>query len=157
MRRHAFAHEKPQCGAFGSRIVLEWDAPPPCYSSAFEYCWAKQDYGESPKRVWSLAGAGMVLRRHAVKASGWLDGALLADRTGTRLISGGDVELTLRLASKFEVWYHPGCRLHHRVSVRRAAFGYLWRLLFRPRAMPAARAGHALDTGRRGLVARWFE
>lgn len=125
-----FIHEKPACGAFGSRIVIQWDAQPPCYASAFEYCWARQDFGDSPKRVWSLAGAGMLLRREAVNASGWLDHALLADRTGNRLTSGGDVELTLRLGAKFDVWYCPGCLLRHRVSVRRARFGYLWRLLF---------------------------
>ena len=130
MEAARFARDMPACGAFGSRIVIEWDGEPPCYASAFEYCWARQDYGESPKQVWSLAGAGMVLRRSAVLASGWLDHARLADRTGKRLTSGGDVELTLRVGRTSDVWYHPGCQLRHRVSTRRAAFGHLWRLLF---------------------------
>jgi hypothetical protein len=63
----------------------------------------------------------MVLRREALKASGWVQEPLLADRVGERVISGGDVEMVARIAGQgWEIWYAPECRLRHLIPATRA-------------------------------------
>ena len=63
------------------------------------------------KRVSFLAGAGLVVSRSALSACGWIDGPLLADRVGRSLVSGGDVEIVLRIAGAgYELWYVPAVR-----------------------------------------------
>jgi len=72
----------------------------------------------------------MVVRRDALAATGWIDRQLLADRTGSELISGGDVEIGLRLRTQFELWYTPRCRLRHVVQAHRTTRSYLARLVY---------------------------
>jgi hypothetical protein len=70
----------------------------------------------------------MVLRRAALLESGWTERPLLADRVGTRLVSGGDVELALRVGAAHELWYDPRLRLRHLIPARRTEYAYLARL-----------------------------
>lgn len=125
-----FASAHPRCGAFGGAVLLAWEAPPPAYALDHRYAFAETDLGpQAHRRDW-LAGAGMVLRRGALEATGWLERQFLEDRIGTRLVSGGDVELGLRIAAQAEVWYVPQCRLHHVIPARRTRRAYLRRLVF---------------------------
>ena len=72
----------------------------------------------------------MVIRREALRACGWLDRPLLDDRIGTRLVSGGDVELTLRVrGAGYALWYNPACVLRHVVDAERTSRRYLIRLI----------------------------
>jgi glycosyltransferase involved in cell wall biosynthesis len=125
-----FAQEHPDAGAFGGRIQLRWMDPPPPWADGYGYAFAETDLGETPYRRDWLAGAGMVLRRAALNAIGWTDRQFVQDRIGRRLVSGGDVELGLRIAAQFEVWYAPACRLEHVIPPARTARRYLRRLLF---------------------------
>jgi GT2 family glycosyltransferase len=127
----AFARQKPRCGAIGGRVVLDYESPPAPYLNEFGWLMGRQDLGDSPKRVSWLVGAGLVLRRTAVLDSDWAQKPILEDRIGGYLVSGGDVEIGLRIAAKgWELWYLPSCRLDHRIPERRTQDPYLRRLAF---------------------------
>lgn len=120
-----FALAHPDCGAFGGRVILDWVTPPPAYVLKYEYSFAAQEHGINPKPVSCLVGAGLVARRSALLGSGWINKQFMSDRVGKKLISGGDVELALRLASKYELWYNPNCKLLHIIPSRRTSKKYL--------------------------------
>ncbi|HYI07984.1 MAG TPA: glycosyltransferase [Thermoanaerobaculia bacterium] len=123
-----FAAEHPECGAFGGRVTLEWEVPPPRYVLRHRYAYAGKQHGEvAHRRPW-LAGIGMVVRREALERSGWIDEQFLDDRIGRRLVSGGDMEIALRLAAGHELWYNPACRLRHVIPARRMTREYLKRM-----------------------------
>jgi len=122
----AFAETHPAAGAFGGKVVLDWESEPPDYARAFTYCFAEQNHGDAQRKVPFLAGAGMVVNREALAESGWIAGPLLADRVGESLVSGGDVEIALRIAgSGRHLWYAPQCELHHQIPARRLTVKYL--------------------------------
>lgn len=53
----------------------------------------------------------------------------MSDRVGQKLVSGGDVEMALRIrGAGFPLWYHPGCQLQHVISSRRISDAYLCRM-----------------------------
>lgn len=125
----AAVHGRPEVGAVGGRVVLDWTAPPPPYVAEFGFCYAEQDHGTVGCAVQHLNGAGMVLRRTALLESGWLNRPLLADRVGRRLVSGGDVEIAARVrACGYVLWYAPECVLSHRIEIERGSRSYLLRV-----------------------------
>jgi glucosyl-dolichyl phosphate glucuronosyltransferase len=121
-----FAASHPASGAFGGKVVLDWEVEPPPYARAFTYCFAEQNHGDVERRVPFLAGAGLVVNRTALTACGWSEGPLVADRVGKSLVSGGDVEIALRIGgSGRELWYVPQCELHHQIPARRTTLRYM--------------------------------
>lgn len=120
-----FALDHPDCGAFGGRVILDWETPPPAYVLKFGYSFAQQEYGTIAKQMSCLVGAGIVIRRTALLDIGWMNKQFMTDRVGKKLISGGDVELALRLASKYELWYNPECKLNHIIPSKRTSEKYL--------------------------------
>ena len=126
----AFGASHPQCGAFGSRIRLQWESPPPSYVMRFPFAYAGKNHGDSPKRLPSVAGLGLVIRRTSLEATGWTKNQLLPDRTGKRLISGGDVEICFRIGSRFEIWYNPLCEISHIIPAHRFSRSYLSKMFF---------------------------
>jgi glycosyltransferase involved in cell wall biosynthesis len=121
-----FIEAHSHVGAFGGRVVLDFIAEPASYARDYGYAFAEQDRGDSRQRVGFLAGAGLVVSRAALSESGWINAPLLADRVGHRLVSGGDVEIVLRIgASGRELWYIPECTLAHRILPRRTTLGYM--------------------------------
>lgn len=123
-----FAEQHPTCGAFGGRVTLDWETPPEDYVLNFTYSFAEQELGDTPKTTSWLVGAGMVINREALMSVGWCDRPLLADRVGKQLISGGDMEIALRLAAKYELWYTPSCQLFHQISTQRTCHDYLLKI-----------------------------
>ncbi len=125
-----FAAGHPLCGAFGGQIVLDWETAPPPYASNRRYAYAGKSHGETAHRRPWIAGAGMVVRRAALEDCGWIDRQFLEDRTGKRPVSGGDMEIALRIAARSEVWYNPTCRLRHVIPERRMTRQYLRSITF---------------------------
>jgi glycosyltransferase involved in cell wall biosynthesis len=122
----AFVQTHPSAGAFGGKVVLDWEIEPPNYARAFTYCFAEQNHGDAERKVPFLAGAGMVVNREALTECGWIGGPLLADRVGKSLVSGGDVEIALRIAgSGRDLWYVPQCELRHQILARRITVPYM--------------------------------
>ena len=123
-----FASAHSDCGAFGGRVMLDWETPPPAYVLKYGYSFAQQEYGAVPKQMSCLVGAGLVVRRSALIDIGWMSKQFMTDRVGKKLISGGDVELALRLASKHELWYNPECKLMHVIPSKRTSTQYLTKI-----------------------------
>jgi len=117
-------------GGIGGKVVLDWEVPPPAYLEEFGFCFAEQDRGNVDCVVDNLTGAGMVLRRSALIESGWIDRALIADRVGKSLVSGGDVELAQRVrAAGYSLWFTPDAVLNHRIPASRMSRRYLCRII----------------------------
>ncbi|HKP27551.1 MAG TPA: glycosyltransferase [Dongiaceae bacterium] len=117
-------------GGIGGKVVLDWEGRPPAYLKGFGFCYAAQDHGAADCIVDSLAGAGMVLSRRALQESGWLDQPLVADRIGSKLTSGGDVEMVQRVrAAGYDLWFVPDAVLRHRIPPRRMTRRYLFRVI----------------------------
>lgn len=123
-----FALYHPECGGFGGKVILDWEIVPPDYMLNFGYCFAQQDYGENSQKIPCVVGAGMVLKRSALDKVGWIKGQFLADRVGKKLISGGDVEIGLRIASQYDLWYNPLCKLDHQIPSHRISLDYLYKI-----------------------------
>jgi glucosyl-dolichyl phosphate glucuronosyltransferase len=122
----AFAQSHPWVGAFGGKVLLHWEVEPPGLVRKYGYCFAEQNRGDTECQVPFLAGAGLVVSRSAIFATGWTDDPLVADRVGNSLVSGGDVEIVLRIAGAGrELWYVPGCELQHQIPARRTSVRYL--------------------------------
>jgi GT2 family glycosyltransferase len=125
----AFARANPACGGFGGRVVPEYDNPPAVIG---EYGWAfaEQDLGDVAIEVDCLVGAGMVLRREVLAESGWPDGPFFQDRVGSKLVSGGDVEIAFRVtATGKPLWYTPSLALRHLIPAHRTTMPYLVRII----------------------------
>jgi GT2 family glycosyltransferase len=129
----------PDAGGFGGKVILDWVKPPPSYMRGFGWCFDEQDHGALFRERDSLVGAGMILRREALHASGWTERPLLARRIGKHLFGGGDVEMTQRVRSTgHRLWYAPDCVLRHRIAPERATRRYLIRSAY---GLGAAAAG----------------
>jgi glycosyltransferase involved in cell wall biosynthesis len=129
--RHAlaFAAAHPGSGGFGGRVVPVHAEGASALAGRFGWAFAEQDLGDDPVVVDCLVGAGMVLNRAALEASGWPAGPFFADRVGRKLVSGGDVEIALRVAATgHPLWYVPSCRIHHLIPAHRTTLRYLARL-----------------------------
>lgn len=148
----SFAAEHAGCGAFGGQVIPQWEMAPPPYVLSRRYAYACKYHGETPHRRPWLAGAGLVVRREALAECGWLDRQYLADRTGGQLVSGGDMEITLRVGAMSELWYNPACRLRHVIPARRMSRPYVRRIT---RGLGAGRH-HAEALRWSGSYAAWL-
>ncbi len=124
----------PRVGAAGGRVTLRWEQRPSRLACACATQLAQQDHGLAARRLDGdrefLVGAAIVLRRSAVEQTGWLARAVMSDRTGASLVSGGDTELCVRLrAAGWDLWYEPAARVEHLIPPSRQRREYLARLL----------------------------
>ena len=129
-----FCAEHPKAGAIGGKVDLLWEVPPQEFLRGYEHDFAQQDYGDSPlclsfTGLQCLNGAGLLLQRRLLLASGWLEEMILAGRNGKMLSSGSDTEIVLRLRNAGnELWYNPKMKLQHYIPKRRMSVDYLCRL-----------------------------
>ena len=135
----AFFAAQPRAGALGGRSIAEFaQAPAAWWQSEFDGLIACRDLGPVPLSAsgaqeypaCSPIGAGMALRRTAVQA--WLDdpaAAVLSDRRGSELTSGGDNDIILTvLRAGWSVAYCPALAITHLIPVDRVERDYLARL-----------------------------
>jgi glycosyltransferase involved in cell wall biosynthesis len=121
-----FAAINPDCGAFGGKVILDWETPPPAYVLKYGYSFAQQDHGINIMQPNCLVGAGLIISRKAILDTQWLNEQFLSDRIGKKLVSGGDVEIVLRIRSAgYDIWYNPACKLLHYIPARRTEHQYL--------------------------------
>lgn len=130
-----FYREHPMAGAVGGKVKLLWDIPPEPVMLKFEGYLASQDRGNLTLQMPStgntyLVGAGLVVQRLALLASGWLDKMILVGRKGKALTAGDDTEMVLRIRNAgYELWYNPAMQLQHYIPQQRMSVDYLCRLL----------------------------
>lgn len=129
-----FAAEHPRAGAFGGRNDLLWQGSPPEFVTAYGESLARQQLGDEAQQFPSVGkqvpcGAGVVLRRSAMLASGWLENGCLRGREPRHVGAGEDTEIVLRIRNAgWELWYAPSLHLRHVISPRRMTLSYLCRL-----------------------------
>jgi glycosyltransferase involved in cell wall biosynthesis len=129
-----FASAHPRAGGFAGRNQLEWEQPPTDLCVAYGESFARQDFGESTCRLPAAqgrlpCGAGLVLRRQAVLASGYLESGILVGREPRRVGAGEDTEIALHLHTRgWEFWYTPALRLRHFIPANRMSLSYMCRL-----------------------------
>ncbi|HEX5106548.1 MAG TPA: glycosyltransferase, partial [Pirellulaceae bacterium] len=129
-----FADSHCQAGAFGGRNELIWQAPPPDFALAYGESLARQDWGAIEFQLSSAGrrvpcGAGLVLRRTALDAGGWLDVGCLRGRDPDFLGAGEDAEIALRIRNAgWQIWYAPQLRLTHLIPPQRMTLSYVRRL-----------------------------
>src|SRR5262249_33043112 len=92
-----FCQASPRAGAVGGRVHLLWQVPPSPLAQRYAISLARQDHGDEPRQLPTegftyLVGAGLLVRRAALAACGWLQHGHLPDRRGRVLTSGGDSE-----------------------------------------------------------------
>jgi len=127
---------QPRCDAFGGKVVIDWEEPPPADIARRAYAYAATDLGPRARRLagderWRLRGAGLVCRKAALERCGWLDWQVCTGRAGRGTMSGDDTELVMRIArAGGELWYEPACQLQHRIARRRLTWNYLRSLHF---------------------------
>lgn len=116
----------PKTGALGGRVVPDWGRPAPSYLDRNGWLFAHQDFGSTPCEVDSLVGAGLIVNRLALGRTGWTAEPLLSDRIGHGFVSGGDVEISLRLrAAGNAIRYEPAMHLDHMIARDRQAMSRL--------------------------------
>jgi glycosyltransferase involved in cell wall biosynthesis len=131
----SFYRTHPGAGAVGGRVRLHWEVTPSWLVRYYAPAYAQQDYGGSSRQLPNtgftyLVGAGLVLRRSAIEASGWLDHMYLTDRKGQSLATGGDVEMVLRVrAAGYQLWYYPEMCIEHVIPKERISTDYIFRLM----------------------------
>ncbi len=124
-----FARSHPDCGGFGGRVVPTYVEERPAVLARYGWAFAEQDLGDVPVTVDCLVGAGMVVNRAALRESGWTEAPFFADRVGRKLVSGGDVEIALRLAGTGRpLLYTPACTVQHIIPAGRTRMPYLLRM-----------------------------
>jgi glycosyltransferase involved in cell wall biosynthesis/GT2 family glycosyltransferase len=124
-----FIEAHPACGGFGGIVRLSFDQTVPDYVRRYGYSFAEQEHGETEQQREWLVGAGMVLNRAALMRTGWLERQYLCDRKGQMLLSGGDMEMVLRIRSLgFDLWYTPSCVIQHYIPARRTSPEYLTKI-----------------------------
>lgn len=125
----ALTRRYPDAGAIGGQVTLEWELDPSDWLLQYGYCYAEQELGDEERSVPFLVGAGLVAARDALQRCGWTSTQLVEDRVGRRLVSGGDVELVLRVASTGRALiYSPRLNLLHWVPSARTRSAYLLRM-----------------------------
>lgn len=133
-RAIAFLEQHPNAGAIGGKVELLWEVQPQAIHIQCQKSFSAQNWGEAPLQLpskgWTyLVGAGLLLRCQAVEKSGWLERSHLVDRCESKLSSGGDIEMVLRIRKAgYELWYNPEMTLQHYIPQKRMSLEYLYRL-----------------------------
>jgi glycosyltransferase involved in cell wall biosynthesis len=142
------AAAEPQIGAWGGRIVPEFETAPAAWQQEFLPMLALRDLGLQPHDVPAPVtpeapitsynestplGAGMVVRKQAAALyAGAVAGSSQRgrlDRRGRNLSSGGDNDLVLTiLRGGWDVAYRPELLLTHQIPAERLTDRYLGRL-----------------------------
>lgn len=129
-----FGEKHPACGVWGGLVEIVWEIPPEPVFQSCAYAYARLDLGPGERRLegeerWRLKGAGMICRRAALLATGWLDWQACIGRAGGSAMAGDDLEIVMRIArAGHEVWWQSARALRHFITARRITFPYLRRL-----------------------------
>ena len=116
----AFESRAPAPGCVGGRVLPIWESPRPSWiHDALLTGLTVIDWGPHAKalhdlrREW-LVGANMAFRTELLRRLGGFVPGL--DRSGTRMLSSGDVHMTLKVQQAGHTcWYDPGIVVQHHI------------------------------------------
>lgn len=129
-----FAKLYPQAGAFGGRIQVDFETPPPDNFNTIAGFFSARDRGDTPNQyqpeLLSLPTAAAMIVRKSV----WLDcfskPSLFCGRVGKSMVGGEDWEpLIWMYKNGWEIWYNPEMHAYHQVPAWRLEKDYLCGLI----------------------------
>ena len=128
--------ERPRAGVIGGKVLPRWETKPtPLAEAVAPFALAICDLGKAPRLFDGLGGgivgAGMCVRREVLKVVflSRLSPKPVTDRTGTNLISGGDLAISIAARQMgYECWYEPSLVIQHLLPASRMKKDYLLRL-----------------------------
>lgn len=127
---YSFGKSHPKAGAYGGRIVGDFEVAPPENFEKIAQFLAIRDHGSQPRlfepeKLRLPPSAGLVVRRAAWLNSVPAECALTGPR-GTTLMRGEDYEILLHLHKRgWEIWYNPEMTIHHAIPAKRLTRDYL--------------------------------
>jgi glycosyltransferase involved in cell wall biosynthesis len=127
---YLFSQTHPRAGAYGCRIIGEFEVPPPENFEKIAQFLAIRDHGNQPRlfepeKLRLPPGAGLVVRKIAWVESVAQD-CILTGRQGNNLQSGEDYEVLLQLYKHgWEIWYNPQMSINHYIPSHRLSKDYL--------------------------------
>lgn len=134
-----YAFRDPTVGLVVSRVSPSWETAPTRAILRRQSLFAVNGYlgsaaqeFDSQAPIAPVIGAGLWVRREAfLEAIPWkTPELLLPDRSGDRLISGGDIEIGILIArAGYRRMYDPGLCLVHRIPASRLETRYISRLI----------------------------
>jgi glycosyltransferase involved in cell wall biosynthesis len=133
-RAIGFTEAHPEAGVVGGRNILDWEIEPSGLHVSYGESFAGQDWGDVAKQAFSHnrelpCGAGMLIRRHALLQSGYLESGRLIGRDPIHIGAGEDTEIALFIAKRgWEVWYCPELNLYHFIPRQRMTLHYMCRI-----------------------------
>ncbi|MDY7024548.1 MAG: hormogonium polysaccharide biosynthesis glycosyltransferase HpsE, partial [Cyanobacteriota bacterium] len=132
---YKFSQTHAQAGAFGGRIVGDFEVSPPENFKRIASFLALVERGNQPslykpRKRMLPPGAGLVVYRQA-----WLDHVpsqlVLAGRVGGKMLASEDLEaLRYIQQANWEIWYCPEMVVYHRIPRQRLEKEYLMKLCF---------------------------
>jgi glycosyltransferase involved in cell wall biosynthesis len=127
------AFERTRCDALAGRITLQCEAEVPRWLTPPRRRYLSElDLGDAPQMLWdgeTPVGANCAVTRAAhARAGGFRPGL---DRSGTTLISNGDVEFFRRVRDEGgKLMYSPEAAVQHRVPAERLTVSWFLRRAF---------------------------
>lgn len=130
---YQFAQQHPQAGAYGSRIVPEYEVEPPAQFKRIQGFLAITDRGAQPRLYETRKkllppAAGLVIRKQAwletVPQQTWLN-SLRFKRSDGNDCSEDLEALSYMQQSKWEIWYNPAMNVTHKIPSWRLQRNYL--------------------------------
>jgi glycosyltransferase involved in cell wall biosynthesis len=125
-----FSKNHPQAGAYGSRILGDFEINPPENFDKIAQFLALRDHGNQPclfepENLRLPPSAGLVVRRKA-----WIESVpqktVLTGPKGTALMRGEDYEVLLYIYKQgWEIWYNPEMLVDHYIPRQRLERDYL--------------------------------
>ncbi|MEL7035895.1 MAG: hormogonium polysaccharide biosynthesis glycosyltransferase HpsE [Cyanobacteria bacterium J06592_8] len=132
---YKFSQTHTQVGAFGSRVVGDFEVSPPENFQRIAPFLALIERGNKPslyepRKRMLPPGAGLVVRRQA-----WLDNVpsklTLAGRVGGKMLASEDLEALRQIQrGGWQMWYNPEMVIHHYIPQQRLEKDYLMKLCF---------------------------
>ncbi|WP_211517485.1 hormogonium polysaccharide biosynthesis glycosyltransferase HpsE [Geitlerinema sp. PCC 9228] len=130
-----FGQSHPQVGAYGSKIVGNFEVEPPKNFARIASFLAINDRGKTMKPYDKKGkmlppGAGLVVRKRA-----WLENVplqtRLVGRTTGQMLASEDVEALRHIQTGgWEIWYNPAMLVHHIIPRKRLEKAYLMNLCY---------------------------
>ncbi|MGB3405552.1 MAG: hormogonium polysaccharide biosynthesis glycosyltransferase HpsE [Microcoleaceae cyanobacterium] len=127
---YQFGQTHPQAGAYGSRILGEFEVSPPENFERIAPLLALTDRGSEPRyyepqKKLLPPGAGLVVRRQA-----WLTHVparlVLIGRVGGQMLASEEFEALLHIQNAgWQIWYNPAMVVYHCIPRQRLERGYL--------------------------------
>lgn len=129
-----FAQLYPQAGAFGGRVHVDFETPPPDNFNSIAGFFSARDRGDTPNQyqpeLLSLPTASAMVVRRQIWLESFEKPSFFSGRVGKSMVTGDDWEPLMWIYKKgWEIWYNPQMHAYHKVPAWRLEKDYLRSLI----------------------------